>query len=268
MGENKPIFLNIREEMNQEKQIKDLAQDLRLLGVRPGGVLMVHSSLKSIGWLSKGAETVTQSLQEALTETGTLLMPALTYETVRSDHPVFDLQHTPSCVGAIPEYFRVRPGTLRSLHPTHSACGTGRFAQELLSAHVQDTTPCGPHSPFHRLPDFDGQVLMLGCGLRPNTSMHAIEELVKPPYLFGSAILYTLVDGDGHTIQKKYTCHNFRGWIQRYDRVAEVLDEPQLRLGMVGEAPTYLIEAKAMRKAALSALHKNPLYFVDQVRFP
>lgn len=254
------------EEMNQEKHIRGLTRDLRLLGVRLGGVLMVHSSLKSIGWLPKGAETVIQSLQEALTETGTLLMPALTYETVRPDLPVFDLRHTPSCVGAIPEYFRVRPGTLRSLHPTHSVCGIGPLAEELLSVHIQDTTPCGSHSPFHRLPDFDGQVLMVGCGLRPNTSMHAIEELVKPPYLFSSAISYTLIDGDGHTIRKKYTRHNFQGWVQRYDRIAEVLDEPQLRLGKVGKAPTYLIEAKALRKAALSALQKNPLYFVEQIR--
>lgn len=226
---------------------------------------MAHSSLKSLGWLPRGAETVIRSLQEALTEAGTLLMPALSYETVRSDHPVFDLRHTTSCVGAIPEYFRVRKGTLRSLHPTHSVCGIGPLAEELLSAHIQDTTPCGPNSPFHRLPDFDGKILMLGCGLRPNTSMHAIEELVTPSYLFDSPIPYTLIDGDGHTIRKEYTCHSFKGWVQRYDRITEVLAEPQLRLGKVKEAPSYLIEAHALREAALSALHKDPLYFVDQV---
>ena len=251
--------------MDDTRTIKEIVADLRLLGVRPGGVSMVHSSLKSLGWLPKGAETVIQSLQEALTEAGTLLMPALSYETVRSDHPVFDLRNTPSCIGAIPEYFRVRPGTLRSLHPTHSVCGIGPLAEELLSAHIQDTTPCGPHSPFQRLPDFDGQILMLGCGLRPNTSMHAIEELVTPSYLFDSPILYTLIDGDGHTIQKKYTRHSFQGWVQRYDRIAELLIEPQLRVGKVKGAPTYLIEANALREAALSALHKAPLYFVDRV---
>ena len=38
---------------------------------------------------------------------------------------------------------------------------------------------------------------MLGCGLQPNTSMHAIEEMVKPPYLFGPPLTYHLVLADG-----------------------------------------------------------------------
>ena len=38
---------------------------------------------------------------------------------------------------------------------------------------------------------------MLGCGLAPNTSMHAIEELVAPPYLFGEPLVYTMVLEDG-----------------------------------------------------------------------
>ena len=63
---------------------------------------------------------------------------------------------------------------------------------------------------------------MLGCGLRPNTSMHGIEELVEPPYLYGDHLTYRLILADGEVIEKEYRRHNFRGWIQRYDRVAEV----------------------------------------------
>lgn len=240
-----------------------LTADLLALGVRPGGVLLVHSSLKSLGQAVDGPEIVIQGLLAALGPDGTLLMPALTYETVRSHNPVFDVRTTPSCVGAIPEYFRSREGTHRSLHPTHSVCAVGPLANELLGPHRQDSTPCGPNSPFHRLPDFAGQIFMLGCGLRPNTSMHAIEELVKPPYLFAAPITYTLIDEAGQIIQKKYTRHNFRGWTQRYDRVAEILTSPALREGKILAAQSYLIAASVLRDSVLDALKENPLFFVD-----
>jgi aminoglycoside 3-N-acetyltransferase len=251
--------------MMKDNFLGKFVTDLRHLGVRPGGVLMVHSSLKSLGQVPGGAETVIQGLLAVLGEAGTLLMPALTYETVRSDNPVFDARSTPSCVGAIPEFFRTREGTRRSLHPTHSVCGVGPLTEALLTPHKQDSTPCGPNSPFHRLPDFEGQILMLGCGLRPNTSMHAIEELVEPPYLFNPPILYTLTDENGTTTQKEYIRHNFHDWHQRYDRIAEVLAPPDLRTGKVLEAQSHLIEASALKSAALVQLKRNPLFFVDQI---
>jgi aminoglycoside 3-N-acetyltransferase len=244
--------------------MQKITVDLLALGVRPGGVLLVHSSLKSLGGVPGGQETIIQGLCKYLGEDGTLLMPALTYASVRPDRPVFDVRRSPSCVGAIPEYFRLRPGTQRSFHPTHSVCGVGRMADALLAPHGKDSTPCGPNSPFHRLPECGGQILMLGCGLRPNTSMHAIEELVVPPYLFNPPIIYTLTDENGDTIQKQYTPHNFSSWKQRYDRVAEILAYPHLRVGKVLEAQSHLIEARGLKEAALKVLKENPLFFVDR----
>ena len=115
-------------------------------GRPPGAALLVHSSLRSLGPLDGGAEMVVQSLLEALGPQGTLLMPALSYRTVGPQSPVFNVTTTPSCVGALPEYFRTRPGTLRSVHPTHSASGLGPQAQDLLGEHIRSTTPCGPYS--------------------------------------------------------------------------------------------------------------------------
>jgi aminoglycoside 3-N-acetyltransferase len=217
-----------------------------------------------LGSIPGGAETVIEGLLAALGSKGTLLMPALSYETVQSTNLVFDLRVTPSCVGALPEYFRKRPGTQRSMHPTHSVCAVGTLSDEMLKPHVQDSTPCGPNSPFHRLPDFNGQILMLGCGLRPNTSMHAIEELVEPPYLFAFPLSYKLIDEQGNTIQKEYIRHNFQGWQQRYDRVASILDAPSIRKGKILQATTHLIEARELRSTALAQLESDPLFFVDK----
>lgn len=247
---------------------QSLVADLLALGVRRGGVLLVHASLRSMGPLPGGAESVIRALLAALGPRGTLLMPALSYASVRSSHPVFDARQTPSCVGALPEYFRTRPGTQRSIHPTHSVSGVGRLAGELLGDHERDATPVGPHSPFTRLPDVHGQILFLGCGLRPNTSMHGVEERVVPPYLFGEPLDYQITRADGSQGTMRVRRHNFQGWEQRYDRLENLLAEPNLRRGPLLRASSHLVETSAMWPAALAALRADPLYFVDPIPAP
>jgi aminoglycoside 3-N-acetyltransferase len=242
--------------------INPIAADLLALGVRPGGVLLAHSSLKALGHVPGGPETVIRGLLAALGPDGTLLMPALTYDRVTPQTPLFDLYRTPANVGAIPENFRAWPGVRRSVHPTNSVCGLGPLADELLRHHHLDTTPCGPHSPFHLLPHYKGQILLLGCGLKPNTSMHAIEELVEPPYLFAPPLTYKLVINDRMT-ETPYRPHNFAGWRQRYDRVEDLLNGDGLKVGRVLAAQAHLIEARTLWSAALAALQQNPLYFVE-----
>ena len=166
----------------EAREIREMmVRDLRGLGVRSGDTVLVHSSLRSLGPVPDGPETVIRGLLDALGPEGTLLFPALSYRTVTALNPVFDQLHTPCCVGGLPEYFRTRPGTLRSVHPTHSMSGVGRHAAELFREHHLDTTSCGPHSPFHRLREVGNWVLFIGCGIGPNTSMHAVEELFSPP---------------------------------------------------------------------------------------
>lgn len=243
--------------------IAQIARELHAVGVCAGDVLLVHASLRALGYVPGGAPTVLAGLRAALGATGTLLMPALSYATVTPDHPFFDLALTPANVGIIAETFRRQPGVLRSLHPTHSVCGDGPAAATLLAEHGADRTPCGEHSPFRRLPGVSGKILMLGCGLLPNTSFHAIEEVVNPPYLFGAPLDYTLVDGDGVRTVERYTPHGFAGVHQRYDRVAAVLPPPALCIGQVLAATIHLFDAAAMWQAALTALRADPFAFVE-----
>jgi len=251
--------------LTDEQGAAQIADELRAGGVRTGGLLLVHSSLRALGPVPGGAATVIAALQQALGPDGTLLMPALSYATVTREQPYFDLAHTPSNVGLIAETFRTQRNVLRSLHPTHSVCGIGVAAAALLGMHGQDTTPCGPHSPFHLLPQHGGQILMLGCGLAPNTSFHAIEEQVVPPYLFGAPIAYQIVDKEGAHTVKQYLPHNFAGYAQRYERIGALLPAPALRTGRILAATMYVMDATALWAVALDALRRDPLAFVEQV---
>lgn len=251
--------------MNDQQISEKIADNLLDLGVRQGGILLVHASLSSLGQVTGGPETVIRGILSALGEKGTLLMPALGSDANDGNPPVFDVLSTTTWTGAIPEAFRVRKGTKRSLHPTHSVCGVGALAKELLDNHGKDNTPCGPNSPFHLLPDYAGQILMLGCGLLPNTSFHAIEELVEPLYLFKENQNCTLRLADGHEVQKDYKIHNFVGWRQRYDRIEPFLKGEDLKRGKVLAANADLIDSHAMWETALPIMKKDPQFFVEKI---
>src|SRR5215471_3417369 len=120
-----------------------IVADLRKLGLEPGGIALVHSSLSALGFVVGGAEAVIDALEEALGTGGTLLLPTHSWEAMEAGCRVFDVRQTPSCVGIISETFRAMHGSIRSLHPTHSVAAIGPRAPWIIAAHDQCTTPCG-----------------------------------------------------------------------------------------------------------------------------
>src|SRR5688572_7012974 len=93
----------------------DIVVALRSLGVAPGHLLVVHSSLSSLGRVEGGADAVARALVDAVAPGGTVFVPTFNYGKL-----AYDAATTPSLVGAISEATRRLPGARRSLHPTHS----------------------------------------------------------------------------------------------------------------------------------------------------
>ena len=61
---------------------QSLADDLRALGVVAGMTLIMHSSLKSLGWVSGGPVAVIQALMDVVTASGTIVVPTKTSDYI------------------------------------------------------------------------------------------------------------------------------------------------------------------------------------------
>jgi len=161
----------------------ELLAALRRLGVMPGDVLMVHASYAQFAGFRGNVGTAIRTLQGAVTEDGALLMPTLPFSGSAiefvSSVPVTDLRRIPSHMGLLSDLFRRMPNATRSIHPTHPVAGWGRRAVTLLSEHAAATSPCGVHSPYHKLLEADGKILLAGVSIAALTFYHCIEELLE-----------------------------------------------------------------------------------------
>jgi len=180
-----------RTETIQEAFTKDdLVSTLRRLGVGPGQILEVHTSLSSFGYLIGGARTVVDALLEIAEDGGTILMPTQTgensdpsswenppispslWQRVRDCTPAYDPERSDlRGMGEVVENFRHRPGVVFSNHPTVSYAAWGRYAK-LLCNRQSLHFPLAEESPAARLYELKGFVLLLGAEMSTVTCMH------------------------------------------------------------------------------------------------
>ena len=173
--------------------IESLQRDLRALGLEPGMVVLVHSSLSAMGWVCRGAVAAITALQGILGSSGTLVMPAHSpglsepgkwenppvpeswWPVIRENMPAYDEALTPtSHMGVIAETFRKQGGVLRSSHPQLSFCACGPLASRIVDDHSL-AFGLGERSPLARIYDLNGFILLLGASHGSNTSMHLAE---------------------------------------------------------------------------------------------
>lgn len=171
-----------------------IAAALSALGLAPGSIVLVHSSLSRIGYVVGESVAVVQALLDVLGEHGTLVMPSFSdalgdpsrwndpplpvewWDDMRDEMPAYEPAITPvwRMIGAIPELFRRWPGTQRSDHPHASFCARGPHAEHLLADHRLGCA-FGERSPLARLYEQDAQVLLLGVGFARCTAFHLAE---------------------------------------------------------------------------------------------
>ena len=192
----------------EPNSVDTIYRDLRRLGIESGDVVIVHSSLSSIGWVCGGAQAVISALLKAVGSDGTLVMPAHSGEwsdpaqwqnppvpkewiqTIYDNMPAYDPLITPTRqMGRIAELFRTYPGTVRSDHPQVSFCANGGLAKHITENHPL-TPQFGMDSPLDKLYSLNAKILLLGVSYGNCTSFHLAETLIPktPVRKMGTAI--------------------------------------------------------------------------------
>jgi aminoglycoside 3-N-acetyltransferase len=220
---------------------------------------LVHSSLSALGYVPGGTGAVIGGLLETVGLEGTLMMPAHSWEQMEAGCRTFDARATPSCVGVITEAFRLWPGAVRSLHPTHSVAAFGPQARELTEGHELATTPCGAGTPYARALEQDCQILFLGVGLQYNTAFHTLEALAGLPYLLYDRVdEFTVVDPAGAECRLPVLRHRARV-PRRFESLEPLLVEQGVaRRGPVGHVPCLLLGGRAFLDRMLPAVRQDP----------
>ncbi|HZL69471.1 MAG TPA: AAC(3) family N-acetyltransferase [Candidatus Limnocylindrales bacterium] len=187
----KPILRGYRNQLRRAyRKIRypfteeDLVKGLEDCGIQLGDSVFVHSSISNFDGFRGGGLDAIAALRRAVGEGGTLLMPTLSFTgsavAYATKPRVFDPARSPSLVGMLPELFRRSPGVSRSLHPTHSVAAAGPRSEWFLKDHHLAESPCGRGTPYYRLLEAEGKILLLDVGLSSMTFYHTIEELIEP----------------------------------------------------------------------------------------
>lgn len=250
-----------------------LAADMRNLGVKPGGTMIVHSSLRSLGWVCGGAQAVIEALLDALGPQGTLVMPSQSgglsdpanwkappvprawWQTIRDTMPVYDPARTPTReMGAIAELFRTWPGVMRSAHPSNSFTALGLGARAILEPHELDD-PFGEASPLGRLYDCDAQILLIGAGYDRCTALHLAERRAAPdaPHDEGGAPI--MVNGTRRWVTYKLPPKDS----DRFPLIGAWLEENgAVRNGKIGNAACRLMDVRRVVDLGTDWLKRTP----------
>ncbi len=237
---------------------ESLARDLRQLGVQPGMTVIVHSSLRALGWVCGGPVAVVQALLDVVTPEGTIVMPTQTpgysdpaqwqappvprdwWPTIYATMPAFDPLVTPTeHMGRIVETFRTLPGVRRSSHPIVSFAAWGAHAASITQGHTLAYS-LGEGSPLARIYDLDGWVLMLGTSYDTTTSLHLAEYRIPGAIemMQGSPILE-----NGERVWKNYSDIELDSDI--FPEIGHAFEQTgQVQIAQVGSAATRLLRQR------------------------
>ncbi|WP_095597841.1 aminoglycoside 3-N-acetyltransferase [Pseudomonas sp. PIC25] len=257
---------------------RELLDHLANLGVRAGDDLMVHAGMRSVGPLIDGPNTLIGALLDAIGPSGTLLCytnwdqqyeDALDEDgrldpALKPDIPPFDpcLSRASRDHGIIAEFIRTWPGALRSGNPGASVAAIGVHAEWYTREHPLDYG-YGEGSPFARLVEAGGKVLMVGAPLDTLSLLHHAEHLADIP---GKRIVRMevplLIDGrtEWRLLEEFDTCDPvIDGLPDDYfgDVVRTFLDAGQGSQGRIGNAESVLVSARPMRDFAIRWLEEH-----------
>jgi aminoglycoside 3-N-acetyltransferase len=255
-----------------------LVRDLTALGVRPGQVIMLHASVKAVGWIVGGPDVILDALLELLGPAGTLMMYVSWEEDIEdfylwsptrqaaylAECPAFDqaTSRAHRSWSILTEYLRTRPGAYRSGNPGASVAALGARARWITADHPLQYG-YGPGSPLAKLCEAGGVVLLLGAPLDAVTLLHYSEHVAAVPNKRLARYKVPLLQ-EGERIWVDVEEYDTGTGIVDWEGgdyfpviVSEYLAAGHGRTGTVGAARSYLLDAAELHQFAVAWMERT-----------
>jgi aminoglycoside 3-N-acetyltransferase len=246
----------------------ELERSLKELGLGDGMDVLAHVSMRSIGPIEGGADTLIAAIMNTVGPQATLIAPTFTpqlrdpaewrfppelpeqLEQMRNATSRFDPVTTPAgqpSAGVFAEQLRLLPGSCRSNHPTHSFAAFGRSAQQYTDG-TPYHFPLGSESVPARLHNKDGRVLLIGVTMDVNISLHLAEVWANVPYIHRSARIKNSA-GEYSVMRGSVECQDGFWKIEPLLRQARLI-----KRGTIGNATALLMRQTEQISMAIAML--------------
>lgn len=255
-----------------------LRDDLIRLGVRAGDAVMVHAAMGKVGRLLNGPDALIGALLDAVGPEGTVLAYTdwdAIYDELLDEHgrvprgwrehvPPFDpgASRAVRDNGVLAEFVRTTPGAKRSGNPGASVAAVGAGADWFTADHPLDYG-YGEGSPFAKLVEARGKVLMVGAPLDTMTLLHHAEHLARIPSkrVRRYEVPFAAPDATCRRMVEEFdtSVPVVPGLPEAYfaDVVREFLARGQGAQGPIGGAPSLLVDAVPICTLAVEWLERN-----------
>lgn len=250
----------------------ELKEQLSEMGLKATDAIMVHSSMKSIGNVEGGADTVVDAFMEFFSE-GLFMTPTHTWAQMGEEHSLFHPQEEPACVGIIPNIFMHKEGVVRSLHPTHSIAAYGPKATSYIAGEENATSPCMPGGCWDRLRTVNAKILLIGVTHIRNTFIHAIEEVYEVPERFTAEPVPFQIKMPDDSIKEVLVYRHYNRILEHISESYDKMKEGYFETGAAkevrfGDATCILCDANRLFEVTGAILEQEKNCFIDRDEIP
>ena len=213
----------------------DIKKSLSEFGIKSGDVVIVHSSLSSIGRVEGGADTLIDAFLEIIGSEGTLIAPVF------------------GNLGIFTHTLKERPEAVVSDCPLGTVAAIGADAEFICRNHWKADTVHGNDSPYLKIAGLGGYICLLGVDQDRNTTMHSVEALLELPYLETKKA--TLANG------KEKSWKYYPGPHRDFIGLDHIMRESgRMKTGRIGKAVVRLMKAQDLIDIFMNLGSEDPAF--------
>ncbi|MCU4156685.1 AAC(3) family N-acetyltransferase [Carboxylicivirga sp. A043] len=239
---------------------EELIRDLKNAGIPDGALLHLKVSLKAIGKVEGGPNTLLDALIETVGPKGTLVIDSFitSYPLPLNEEnaKIISTEASPSYAGALANAMIQHPDSVRSQHPIQRFTAIGPLAHELMNKHTPES---GGYDVLDRMAEMDALNLSIGRKtVGVGTTHVAIEKMgfVKRGSQMG--LNYQSSDGKVRTFEVNWNGGCGRGFpkfLPLYEKAG------YLKWVKIGHADAVVTNMKGTLDVEMQTLKEDPAFY-------